>query len=142
MKRPKILSIVVVLVLFGWSLKDSLTLTRSSGRATAVCVSEPRNTTRQSRRLTSFNEARFRYTDEEGNAQQASMWLAFPRPKTGDEVAIRYAKSSPELIYYDSAFAVWMWPVILGVLLLIPLGKYFLAPKHPAGTTAIKMASK
>lgn len=123
MKRPRILTILIVAGLFGWSLKDSLTVAMNSGKATAVCVSQPRTTTRSSRRLTSIRESRFRFTDEEGQEQTASMWFAFPRPQAGEEVAIRYAKNSPQLIYYDSAFSLWMLPGIFGALLLVPLVK-------------------
>ena len=108
----------MILVLFGISAKNSITVTMDSGEAVATCISEPSKRTRR-RGLTSIRESRFRYQDEDGNSQEASIWFSIPRPKAGEEVAILYAKSSPQLIYYNSVFFVWMLPLIFGILLTI-----------------------
>lgn len=129
MKPTKLLAILAVLALFCLSAKNSLTVTMNGGKATAVCVSEPRKTTRQSRRPLSARESRFRYVDENGDSHMASIWISLSRPKAGDEVEILYAKESPELIYYDSVLFVWMLPAISGSLLLFPLTKFFLRRK-------------
>jgi hypothetical protein len=126
MKLSKPLVILAVLVLFCLSAKNSLTVTMNGGKATAVCVSEPRKTTRRSRKFLAARECRFRYTDENGDAHRASIWISLTRPKAGDKVEIIYAKDSPKLIYYDSILFVWMLPAILGSLLLFPLTKFFL----------------
>lgn len=126
MKRPKLIAIIAVLVLFFLSAKNSLTVTMNGSKATAVCVSEPTKTTRRSRRLLAARESRFRYTDENGDSHTASIWISLTKPKVGDEVEIIYAKDSPQLIYYDSQLFVWMLPAILGILLLFPLTKLFI----------------
>ena len=118
MNPRTILSTIVILVLFGISAKNSITVTMDSGEAVATCISEPSKRTRR-RGLTSIRESRFRYQDEDGNSQEASIWFSIPRPKAGEEVAILYAKSSPQLIYYNSVFFVWMLPLIFGLLLLV-----------------------
>jgi hypothetical protein len=126
MKLSKLLSILAVLVLFCLAAKNSLTVTMNGGKATAICVSEPRKTSRRSRRFLAARESRFRYTDENGDSHMASIWISLTRPKAGDKVEIMYAKDSPQLIYYDSMPFVWMLPAILGSLLLFPLTKFFL----------------
>ena len=108
---------IVVLVLLGISTKNSITVTMNSGEAIATCINEPRRSTRRSRGLLSIRESRFRYQDENGNSQKASIWFSFPKPKAGDEMEILYAKNSPQLIYYNSVFFVWMLPAIFGSLL-------------------------
>ena len=129
MNRSRFLAIFVVVVLFCLSVKNSLTVTMNGGKATAVCVSEPTKTTKRTRRLFSARESRFRFTDENGDSQMASIWFSLSRPKVGDEIDILYAKDSPQLIYYDSVAFVWMLPAILGALLLFPLAKFFLFRK-------------
>ena len=126
MKLSKLLAILAVLVLFCLSAKNSLTVTMNGGKATALCVSEPRKTTKRSRRFLAARESRFRYTDENGESHMASIWISLTRPKAGDKVDIMYAKDSPQLIYYDSVLFVWMLPAILGCLLLFPLTKFCL----------------
>ncbi|MDA7858743.1 hypothetical protein N9006_00665 [bacterium] len=118
MNIRKILSIVIVLVLLGISTKNSITVTMDSGEATATCISEPRKSSRRNR-LFSIRESRFRYQDDDGNSQEASIWFSIPRPKAGEEVEILYAKKSPKLIYYNSVLFVWMLPAIFGLLLTI-----------------------
>ena len=113
-----ILSTVIILVLFGISVKNSITVTMDCGEAIATCISEPRKRSRR-RGLTSIRESRFRYQDEDGNSQPASVWFSIPRPKSGEEVEILYAKKSPQLIYYNSVLFVWMLPAIFGILLTI-----------------------
>ena len=125
MNRTKLLAILVFSVLFCLSLKNSLTVTMNGSTATAVCVSEPPKTNRRARRWFSGRESRFRYADENGQTHTASIWISLAKPKVGDEVKIRYAKDSPELIYYDSPAFVWMLPAITGGLLLFPLAKLF-----------------
>ena len=131
MKLSKIVSILVVLVLFCLSIKNSATVTMNGGKATAVCISEPRKTTKRSRRSFSPRESRFRYSDENGETHVASIWISLTRPKSGEKVEIRYAKNSPKLIYYDSVFFVWMLPAILGCLLLVPIGRLLLRREKP-----------
>lgn len=116
MNIRKILSIVIVLALLGISTKNSITVTMDSGEATATCISEPRKSSRRNR-LFSIRESRFRYQDDDGNSQEASIWFSIPRPKAGEEVEILYAKKSPQLIYYNSVLFVWMLPAIFVVLL-------------------------
>lgn len=120
------MAILAVLVFFCLSVRNSLTVTRNGGKATAVCVSEPRSTSRISRGLLAVRECRFRYTDENGDSHKASIWISLTRPKAGETVEIMYAKDSPKLIYYDSILFVWMLPAILGFLLLFPITKFFL----------------
>ena len=126
MNLSRLLAILVVLVLFFLSVKNSLSVTMNGGKATAVCVSEQRKTTSQSRRPLAARESRFRYTDEKGDSHTASIWISFTRPEAGEKVEIRYAKNAPQLIDYDSVVFVWMLPAILGSLLLFPLAKFFL----------------
>lgn len=127
MKLSRLLSILAVLVLFFPSTKNSLTVTINGGKATAVCVTEPRKTSRRSRRFLSARESRFRYTDENGDPQMASIWISLSRPKAGESVEIIYAKNSPQLIYFDSIIFVWMLPAISGGLLLFLITKFILS---------------
>ncbi len=115
-------SAIAVLALLGISSKNSLSVTLDGARATAVCtgVDQPaRRSGRAARRSRRFREYSFRYTDEQGLEHSASIrYRVFWRnPEVGESVPIIYARSSPELIYYDSVFHVWLYPAIFGVLL-------------------------
>ncbi len=55
-----------------------------------------------------------------------AFWLS---PESGESVPIIYAKESPDLIYLDSFFHVWMLPAILGgVLILIVVKRVIRRP--------------
>lgn len=118
-----LVSTLVMLALFCVTLKNSCSATFQGVPAMAVCtevVQPSRHKRSRGFSLTRWNTYRFRYTDQDGATQIATagygaFWV---RPKEGDSVPIIYVKGSPSLIYYDSVFHVWMFPAILGGLLV------------------------
>ena len=118
-----VVSAVVVLVLFGITFKNSLTATVRGVPTVAECTQIEKTTKRTSRRRgfrLRFKSYHFRFTDEDGEPQRATIdygafWI---QPQKGDSVPIIYVKDSPSLTYYDSVLHVWMFPGIFGGLLL------------------------
>jgi hypothetical protein len=49
-----------------------------------------------------------------------AFWL---NPKVGESVPIVYTKGSPDSIYHDSVFHIWMLPAIFGGLFIVAVGK-------------------
>ena len=128
-------SAITVLVLFGISFKNSLSVTLDGARATAVCTAveqSARRSGRAARRSRRFRKYSFRYTDQQGQEHSASIQyrMFWQNPEVGEWVPILYPRSSPALIYYDSVFHVWMYPAILG-LLLTAMGVKRLARLRP-----------
>jgi len=116
----KVVSILVVLVLFGFSLKNSIAITLDGVAVTAVCIDQPSVRKRRSRGLVSIRQSEFRFADQQGQQKTASIWVNFTRPKPGADVEILYSKSNPKLIFYNSLLSVWIGPVLLMGLLLVP----------------------
>ncbi len=116
-----IISAIVVLVLFCISLKNSLSVTLDGVRTTAVCtkVDGPARRSSRQRRMR-FRTYHFRYTDQEGQAHSPTIRyrMYWKNPDVGESVPIVYATKSPDLIFYDSVFHIWMLPVIFGGLLI------------------------
>ncbi len=116
-----IFSAIVVLVVFCISLKNSLSVTLNGARSMAVCTDADRPVRRSARRRgLRFTKYRFRYTDQDGQEQSATIrygafWL---NPEVGESVPIVYARDSPDSIYYDSVVHVWMFPAIFGSVLI------------------------
>ena len=115
----KIVWVLIILLLLGLSLRQSILISRDGVAATAVCINKP-TTRRRSRGLLSIREAEFRFEDKNGQQNVASIWVNFTRPKPGAEVAILYSESTPDLIFYNSLFYGWMLPVLLLILLMVP----------------------
>lgn len=117
-------SVITVLVLFCISCKNSLSVTLDGARSTAVCTAVDRSVRRSGgrRRITKYS---FRYTDLDGQMHSAAIQyrVFWQRPEVGESVSIVYSTRSPDLIYYDSVFHVWMFPVIFGCLLVAAVVK-------------------
>lgn len=117
-----ILTAIVLLVLFCITFASSLSVTRNGERATAICVDVDRPATRSGRRRSwRSTNYKFRYTDRDQQVRTPTIrfgafWL---NPKVGESVPILYSKNSPDSIYHDSVFHVWMFPAILGGLLVV-----------------------
>ena len=121
-----IIGSVILGVLFCVSFANSFSVATSGERTTAVCISSDRPASRaRRRRIWRLTKYTFRYTSQDGEVHSPSIrfgpfWLT---PKVGESVPIVYAKGSPDSIYYDSVFHVWMLPAILGGVLIVVVAR-------------------
>lgn len=116
-----ILTSIVLLVLFCITFASSLSVARNGERATAICVDVDRPNRSRRRSSWRYTSYKFRYTAQDQQVHTPTIrfgafWL---RPKVGESVPILYLKDSPDSIYHDSVFHVWMFPAILGGLLIV-----------------------
>lgn len=117
-----IIVLVISLVLFCITFANSLSVTTNGERTTAACVDVDRPASRAGRRQSwRFTKYKFRYTAQDGQVHSPTIrfgafWL---KPKVGESVPIIYSKESPDSIYHDSIFHVWMLPAVFGGVLIV-----------------------
>lgn len=132
MQNLRIFIILAVLgVLFCITSANSLSVASNSERTSAICTSVSGQDQRTSRRRRwKFKKYSFRFSDQQGQEHSSTIqygpfWLS---PEVGESVPIVFAEGSPDSIYYDSVLHIWMFPILIGGIILVAGGKLFLFP--------------